>query len=320
MRKLVSIAALAGILLAACGGGSGSVAATVDGTDVTVGDVERLIDSDGETVTKEQFAQVLGAEIEFEIVSTAAEEDFDITLTDEEVAAEADSVYEEFSQEGQSREDFLAASGITETFVEAFAQQRLINERVREILVEDVEDPTAAEIEAARETSVNALTTVCASHILVPTAEEAEDILTQLDEGADFAELAAEFGTDGTAQNGGELGCSSPNQYVGPFAEATLTAPVGEVYDEIVETQFGFHVIEVTDRQEPAEADLPSDEELAEVLRAETAALEYQIWFEDALNGAEVVVEEEYGTWAVPPPSQNNPNPTTPTVIPPTTE
>jgi foldase protein PrsA len=320
MRKLVSIAVLAGLLLTACGGGSGSVAATVDGTEITVDDVEQFVNTDGETVPKEQFAQVLGAEIEFEIVSAAAEEEFDITFTDEEVAAAAESVYEEFSQEGQSREDFLAASGITETFVEAFAQQRLISERVREILVEDVEDPTAAEIEAARETSVDALTTVCASHILVPTAEEAEDILSQLNEGADFAELAAEFGTDGTAENGGELGCSSPSQYVEPFAEATLAAPVGEVYAEVVETQFGFHVIEVTDRQEPAEADLPSDEELVEGLRAETAAMEYQTWFEDALNGAEVMVEEEFGTWAVPPPSQNNPNPTTPTVIPPTTE
>lgn len=310
MRKLVSIAALAGVLLTACGGGSGSVAATVDGTDVTVGDVEQLIDSDGETVTKESFAQFLFYEIQWLIVDAAAEADYGLTFTDEEVAAEADSIYEEFSEEGESREDFLATRGITEVFLENIARQGLIDESVREILVEDAEDPTADEIDAAREESLTALTTVCVSHILVATAEEAEDIMTQLDEGGDFAELAAEFGTDGTAETGGELGCSSPNQYVEPFAEATLTAPVGEVHAEIVETQFGFHVIEVTDRQEPSTEDLPSDEELADGLREEAVLVDLQAWFLEAATTADVTVEEEYGTW----------DPTTPTVIPPATE
>lgn len=320
MRKLVSIAALAGVLLTACGGGSGSVAASVDGTDVTVGDVEELIDSDGETVTKANFAQFLAYEIQWMIVDAAAEADYGLAFTEDEVAAEADTIYEEFSEEGESREDFLSTRGVTEIFLENIARQGLVDEAVREILLEDVPDPSAEEIETAREESVTALTTVCVSHILVPTVEEAEDIKTQLDEGGDFAELAGEFGTDGTAENGGDLGCSSPNQYVPEFAEATLTAPVGEVYDEIVETQFGFHVIEVTDRQEPTDEDLPGDEELADGLREEAVLGELATWFNDAVNEADVSVEEEYGTWGVPPPSQANPNPTTPTVIPPATE
>jgi foldase protein PrsA len=310
MRKLVSIAALAGVLLTACGGGSGSLAATVDGTDVTVDDVEQLIGSDGETVTKENFAQFLAYEIQWLIVGAAAEADYGLTFTDEEVVAEADSIYEEFSEEGETREDFLATRGVTEVFLENIARQGLIDEGVREILRQDADDPTGDEIDTAREESLTALTTVCVSHILVPTAEEAEDIMIQLGEGGDFAELAAEHGTDGTAQNGGELGCSSPNQYVEPFAEATLTAPVGEVYDEIVETQFGFHVIEVTDRQEPTTEELPSDDELADGLRDEAVLGEVQAWFLEAVGEADVTVEEEYGTW----------DPTTPTVVPPATE
>lgn len=310
MRKLVSVAALAGVLLTACGGGSGSVAATVDGTDVTVGDVEQLIGGDSETVTKENFAQFLAYEIQWLIIDAAAEDDYGLTFSDDEVVAEADSIFEEFSEEGESREDFLATRGVTELFLENIARQGLIDEAVREILLEDAQDPTADEIDMAREESMTALTTVCVSHILVPTAEEAEDIMTQLDEGGDFAELAAGYGTDGTAQNGGELGCSSPNQYVGPFAEATLTAPIGEVYDEIVETQFGFHVIEVTDRQEPATEDLPSDEELADGLRDEVVLGDLQAWFLGAVAEADVNIEEEYGTW----------DPTTPTVVPPATE
>lgn len=317
MRKLVSVAALASVLLAACGGGSGGLAATVDGQEVTVGDVERLINSEGETVSKPQFAQFLAYEIQWAIIDDAAEADYDLTFTEEEVAAEADTIYEEFSEEGESREDFLSARGVTETFLENIARQGLIDQSVREILIADVEDPTSEEIEAARAESETALTTVCSSHILVPTEEEAEEIMNRLEEGDEFAELAAEFGTDGTAQEGGVLGCSSPNQYVEPFAEAILVAPVGEVYDEIVQTQFGFHVIEVTDRQEPAEEDLPSDEELADGLRDQSVLVDLENWFNDAVLAADVTVEEEYGTWEIPPPSQNNPNPTTPTVVPP---
>ncbi len=307
MRKLVALAALAGVLLTACGGSS-AVAATVDGTDVTVGDVEQLINNEGETVSKEQFAQFLAYGIQWIIIDAAAEADYGLDFTEEQVSAEADSIYEEFSEEGESREDFLAARGITEEFLSHIARQGLIDEGIREVLIEDVADPTPDEMETARAEAELALTTVCTSHILVATEAEAEEIMTRLDAGEDFAELAAELGTDGTAQEGGVLGCSSPTQYVEPFAAATLAAPVGEVYDEIVETQFGFHVIEVTDRQEPAEADLPSDEELADGLRDEAVLADLQSWFLGAVGEADVTVAEEYGTW----------DPSTPTVVPPT--
>lgn len=304
MRKFVSIAALAGLLLTACGGGSNASAATVGDSDITVATVEELISTDGDTVTKEQFAGVLGSLIQVSIIGTAVDEDFGITFTDEEIAAQADSVYEEFASEGEAREEFLVTRGITEDFLELFALQRLIDERLREMFAEDVEDPTDEEIDAARDELATTLTTVCASHILVATEDEASEILTRLDDGDDFAELAAEFGTDGTAQQGGELGCSSPLDYVEPFAEAIMVAPVGEVYDEIVETQFGFHVIEVTDRQEP------NDDDLAAGLRDTAAAEELEAWFTSTLDEADVTVEEEYGTW----------DPATATVIPPTTE
>lgn len=319
MRKFVLIAALAGLLLTACGGGSNTLAANVDETDITVGTVEELINSEGATVTKEQFAEFLAYEIQWTIIDAAAEEDYSLTFTDEEVQAEADSIYEEFSQEGETKEDFLSTRGVTEEFLESIARQGLVDAAIREVLREDVADPTSEEIEVARAESVDAFTSVCVSHILVATEDEANEIITRLDDGDDFAELAAEFGTDGTAQEGGVLGCSAPTQYVEPFADAIMIAPVGEVYDEIVETQFGFHVIEVTDRQEPATEDLPTDEELADGLRDQAVLLDLQAWFDTAINDADVTVEEEFGTWGVPEPSQANPNPTTPTVIPPTT-
>jgi foldase protein PrsA len=308
MKRLVSLIVLGAVLLAACGSGSGVVAATVDGQDVTVGEVEKLIDTTGETVTKEQFAQFLSFQIQWLVMNEAAEVDYGVTTTDEEVAAEADRIYNEVAAEGQSREDFLASRGVTETFLQSIAQQGLLDAAIREILKEDVPDPSAEEIETARADAVTSLTNVCASHILVATQDEADDVFTRLEDGEEFGELAAELSTDtASGANNGVLECSSPDTYVDAFKEAVLVAPIGEVHDEAVQTEFGFHVILVTDRQEPAAADLPTDEVLIDGLRDQAVVVDLEDWFLSSVEAADVTVEAEYGTW--------QPNP--PTVVPP---
>lgn len=88
-----------------------------------------------------------------------------------------------------------------------------------------------------------------ASHILVKTKEEAEAIIKQLKGGADFAKLADEKGTDGTKGRGGDLGYFAKEQMVKPFADAAFAMKVGEVSPTPVQTEFGFHVIKVTDKR-----------------------------------------------------------------------
>jgi parvulin-like peptidyl-prolyl isomerase len=308
MKRLVSLIVLGAVLLAACGSGSGVVAATVDGQDVTVGEVEQLIDTNDETVTKEQFAQFLSFQIQWLVMNAAAEVDYGVTTTDEEVAAEADRIYNEVAAQGQSREDFLASRGVTETFLQSIARQGLLDAAIREILKEDVPDPSAEEIETARAEAVTSLTSVCASHILVATQDEADDVFTRLEAGEEFGELAAELSTDtASGANNGVLECSSPDAYVDAFKEAVLIAPIGEVHDEAVQTEFGFHVILVTDRQPPAAADLPTDEVLIDGLRDQAVVVDLEDWFLSSVEAADVTVEAEYGTW--------QPNP--PTVVPP---
>lgn len=308
MKRLVSLIVLGAVLLAACGSGSGVVAATVDGQDVTVGEVEQLIDTNDETVTKEQFAQFLSFQIQWLVMNAAAEVDYGVTTTDEEVAAEADRIYNEVAAQGQSREDFLASRGVTETFLQSIARQGLLDAAIREILKEDVPDPSAEEIETARAEAVTSLTSVCASHILVATQDEADDVFTRLEAGEEFGELAAELSTDtASGANNGVLECSSPDAYVDAFREAVLIAPIGAVHDEAVQTEFGFHVILVTDRQPPAAADLPTDEVLIDGLRDQAVVVDLEDWFLSSVEAADVTVEAEYGTW--------QPNP--PTVVPP---
>ncbi len=84
---------------------------------------------------------------------------------------------------------------------------------------------------------------VHARHILVPSQEAALDIKQQLDEGADFAQLARQHSSCPSKNAGGDLGMFGRGQMVKPFEDAAFNIPAGSV-SQPVQTQFGWHVIE----------------------------------------------------------------------------
>ena len=90
-----------------------------------------------------------------------------------------------------------------------------------------------------------------ASHILVATEKEAKDILDELSKGASFEELAKARSMDATASRGGDVGYFRAGQLVPDFEKACLKLDVGQLSD-VVHTQFGYHVIKLTDKKEPA--------------------------------------------------------------------
>ena len=83
---------------------------------------------------------------------------------------------------------------------------------------------------------------ILASHILVPTLAEAEQLKTQIEGGASFEQTALKHSKCPSGQNGGSLGFFGKGQMVKPFEDAAFATPVGEV-SEPVQTQFGFHLI-----------------------------------------------------------------------------
>ncbi len=86
---------------------------------------------------------------------------------------------------------------------------------------------------------------VRAHHILVGTQELAASLRAQLDQGANFEELARGNSTDtGTAPNGGDLGWAAREQYVAPFADAAFALQPGQI-SQPVQTEFGWHLIRV---------------------------------------------------------------------------
>ena len=89
-----------------------------------------------------------------------------------------------------------------------------------------------------------------ASHILVSTEKEAAEIQDALSKGANFEELAKAHSIDATASRGGDVGYFRAGQLVPDFEKVCLKLNIGQVSD-IVHTQFGYHIIKLTDKKEP---------------------------------------------------------------------
>lgn len=89
---------------------------------------------------------------------------------------------------------------------------------------------------------------VTASHILVETKEAAQEIIIKLNEGGDFATLAKENSTGPSGPNGGALGTFGRGQMVPVFETAAFSMPAGSFSAEPVQTQFGWHVIAISNR------------------------------------------------------------------------
>ncbi|TXH06273.1 MAG: peptidylprolyl isomerase [Nevskiaceae bacterium] len=87
-----------------------------------------------------------------------------------------------------------------------------------------------------------------ARHILVATEQQCQALKTQIEGGADFAALARQHSTCPSGRDGGDLGTFSPGMMVPAFDKVVFSAPVGAVQGP-VQTEFGYHLIEVTSRQ-----------------------------------------------------------------------
>jgi peptidyl-prolyl cis-trans isomerase C len=125
---------------------------------------------------------------------------------------------------------------ISRTYIQRLVKQKVTDEAIQKAYEADIAaNPPQVEIQA--------------SHILVKTEDEAKEIIKQLEGGADFATLAKEKSTDeGSAKNGGELGMwFTKGTMVKEFSDAAFAMQRGEVSKVPVKSQFGWHIIKVTD-------------------------------------------------------------------------
>jgi len=96
-------------------------------------------------------------------------------------------------------------------------------------------------------------------HILVEKEDEAKEVIVELQKGGKFEKLAERSKDSGSKANGGDLDWNAPANFVKPFSDAMVKLPKGKFTAQPVQTQFGWHVIEVTDIRD---AKIPSFEEV----------------------------------------------------------
>jgi peptidyl-prolyl cis-trans isomerase C len=147
--------------------------------------------------------------------------------------------------------------------------------------------PTEQEIQAEYEEQVKNAPAVQykARHILVKTQGAAEDIIKQLDAGANFEELAKTESTGPAGANGGDLGWFSSNQMVKPFSDAVAGLKDGEYTKKPVQTEFGWHVIK---REDSRETNPPALESVRKVVSQSVQQKKFQAHLDKLRQDAEM--------------------------------
>ncbi len=173
-----------------------------------------------------------------------------IEVSDEEVNKQVQAIKDAYyAGDAAAYEAALAESGYTvESYAEAVKEQLLMDALQDDL----VNHPEVVDVAKAR-------------HILVATEAEARDVIAQLDNGTNFAALAKEVSTDaGSAVDGGDLGYFALNgdttsKMVEEFSAAVRNQEIGVHSAAPVQSQFGYHIILVEDRE--LEVDLLSNPE-----------------------------------------------------------
>ena len=160
-------------------------------------------------------------------------------VTDKEIEEELKVVKDQY---GEGYEAALAQSNLTEDMLKTNIRFSLLQEKA----TKDV-DVTDEEIQSYYDQSSQELN---ARHILVEDEALAKELVEKLKAGEDFATLAKENSTDpGSGEKGGDLGWFSTGTMVPAFNDAAYALKIDEI-SEPVQSDFGYHIIQVLDKRE----------------------------------------------------------------------
>ena len=215
---------------------AGTVVATVNGTEITLGHMIVLRNS-----LPAQYQQLPDDVLFNGILDQLIQQ---VTL--------------EQSMEGKlTTRDQLALDNDRRGYISGAALQAVVEGAVTDAALQAAYD--ARFKDAAPQTEYSA------AHILVDTEEKAAELKAQIDGGADFAELARQHSSDGAAANGGDLGWFGLGMMVKPFEDAVVALQPGQVGGPI-QTQFGWHLVLL---KETRQAAAPTLDEVRDELAAE---------------------------------------------------
>lgn len=243
--------------------------------------------------------QMIGAELLYQESRHAGYE-----LSDEELEQEIGTIVGQYHDK-EMFETALSMQGLTEdTFRRQIARNLTIRNFVQGTIAEGIDIPREERMKYYEEhpAEFRHEEQVAAKHILIQAEESdppeslaadrarAETLLASVRQGGDFEALARDNSEGPSAPRGGELGFFARGQMVKPFEDAAFALQPGEVSD-IVQTRFGFHIIQVYDRREAGTAtfeDVESD--IGESLKQERVGGELDTLVESLKAKAEIEI------------------------------
>lgn len=235
------------------------IVATVDGTEVLRSDVEAVMrtlpDQMRQAPIEQIYPMLLDRVIDFKLLEVEAEnsdiaDDPDVqpALKEARAAVLRDAMLKKKVEEGSTEEKLKA--------------------RYEEL--KTGEDFSYEEVHAR--------------HILLASEDDAKAVISELEGGADFEELAKEKSTGPSGPQGGDLGYFKMGQMVPEFGDAAFGMEIGSTSPEPVKTQFGFHVIKLEDKRKID----PSFEETEPQIRQEVARNIVTALVEDLREGVAI--------------------------------
>jgi peptidyl-prolyl cis-trans isomerase C len=209
-------------------GGKSKVVAVVNGEEITREEVKSFLGNMPGALKKMDSERVFPVALEQVINATL-------------IRQNADNSNVEETQAYQKR-----LSEVKKQIKRSVFMEKKLNEKVTEQRLRQAYDAYVEKQGAKRETR--------ARHILVDDKKTAGEIISKLENGAEFAKLAKEYSTGPSSGRGGDLGYFTKNDMVKSFSEAAFNVEPGKYTKEPVKTKFGWHVIKVEDRRkkEPA--------------------------------------------------------------------
>ena len=309
MRRIALFCIACLLVAPACGDLLDPAAAVVNGQKITVEEIssslERFEESqEFERLAQQGDAQELKRQVEQQLLSQEIRRavlepkagSFGIEVTEDDVDERLDQIKQDFPSEG-AFEEALKEQGLTLDQLRDLVRDNLLEERLRAEVTEDA-GPSEDELRAHFEANAEQYRATQAQHILVEDRATAARISRQLHRAPDkdvdrlFAKLAKRFSTDPSGKTGGDLGSFRPGEFVAPFEEAADDLEIGEISDP-VKTEFGFHVIRVTGRTEPAFEEVV--DQIEQELGEGAADRAWDRYVAKAYEEAEVKVNPRYG-------------------------
>ncbi|WP_071675471.1 peptidylprolyl isomerase [Nioella nitratireducens] len=222
-KTFLASAAVAALMISpASAQDASTVLATVNGHDITLGHV---------IVAQSQLPQQYQTLPDDVLLQGILEQ-----LVQQEVVASA-------AQDGMSGAMRIGLENEQRAYIAAMTLDEVSQGEIADADLQAEYDAQYADVEPVTEYN--------ASHILVDSEDAAQALIEQLENGADFADLARENSTGPSGPNGGELGWFSEGMMVPPFEAAVTDLSVGEV-SAPVQTRFGWHVIKLNETREQA--------------------------------------------------------------------